>query len=91
MPRGWWMGSVSSRCAQGHHHLAQAICIGTTTSRQEGRQFAVYLFVHTKHSKKAGPFSVARLKMDLPLRPNGISSTPLLSPPAGARGRALHG
>ena len=33
---------------------------------QEGRHFAVYLFVHTKHSQKAGPFSVARLKMDLP-------------------------
>ena len=34
--------------------------------RQEGRHFAVYLFVHTKHSQKAGPFSVALLKMDLP-------------------------
>ena len=33
---------------------------------QEGRHFAVYLFAHTKHSQKAGPFSVARLKMDLP-------------------------
>ena len=36
-------------------------------SGQEGRHFAVYLFVHTNHSQKAGPFSVARLKMDLPL------------------------
>ena len=26
----------------------------------------MHLFVHTKHSKKAGPFSGARLKMDLP-------------------------
>ena len=26
----------------------------------------MYLFVHTKHSQKAGPFSVARLKMDCP-------------------------
>ena len=34
---------------------------------QEDRQFAVYLFVHAKDSQKAGPFSVARLKMDLPL------------------------
>ena len=32
----------------------------------EGRHFAVYLFVHTKHSRKAGPLSVARLTMDLP-------------------------
>ena len=32
----------------------------------EGRHFAVYLFAHTTHSQKAGPFSVARLKMDLP-------------------------
>ena len=33
---------------------------------QEGRHIAVCLFAHTKHSQKAGPFSVARLKMDLP-------------------------
>ena len=26
----------------------------------------MYLFVHTKQSRKAGPFSVARLKLDLP-------------------------
>ena len=37
-----------------------------TVFHEEGRHFAVYLFVHTKHSQKAGPFSVARLKMDLP-------------------------
>ena len=35
-------------------------------TEQEGRHFAVYLFVHTKHSQKAGPFPVARLKIDLP-------------------------
>ena len=34
--------------------------------REEGRHFAVYLFVHTQNSQKEGPFSVARLKMDLP-------------------------
>ena len=34
--------------------------------REEGRHVAVSLSVHTKHSQKAGPFSVARLKMDLP-------------------------
>ena len=33
---------------------------------QEGRHFAVHLFAHTKQSQKAGPFSVARLEMDLP-------------------------
>ena len=33
---------------------------------QEGWQCAVYLFVHTKHPQKAGPFSVARLKVGLP-------------------------
>ena len=37
-----------------------------TVFHEEGRHFAVYLFVHTKHSQKAGPFSVARLKIDLP-------------------------
>ena len=34
--------------------------------RREGRHFAVYLFVHTKYTQKAGPFSVARLEMYLP-------------------------
>ena len=34
-------------------------------SHQEGRHFAVHLFVHTEHAQKAGPFSVARLTMDL--------------------------
>ena len=34
---------------------------------QEGRHFAVYLVVHTKHSQKAVPLSVARLKMNLPI------------------------
>ena len=33
---------------------------------KEGRHFAVHLFEHTKYSQQAGPFSVARLKMDLP-------------------------
>ena len=33
---------------------------------EAGRHFAVHLFAHTKHSRKAGPFSVARLEMDLP-------------------------
>ena len=33
---------------------------------EEGQHFAVYLFIRTKHSQKAGPFSVARLKVDLP-------------------------
>ena len=34
---------------------------------QEGRRhFAVYSFVHTRHSQKAGPLPVARQKMDLP-------------------------
>ena len=33
---------------------------------KRGRHFAAYSFVHTKHSQKAGPFSVARLKMGLP-------------------------
>ena len=33
---------------------------------QEGRHFVVCLFVHTKYLQKAGPFSVARPKMDLP-------------------------
>ena len=31
----------------------------------EGWYFAVCLFVHTKHSQKAGPFSVARLELDV--------------------------
>ena len=54
---------------------------------QEGQHFAVYLFVHTKHSQKASPFSVARLKMYLPFhnrlacnRVHGRSASPL--PPA---------
>ena len=34
---------------------------------QAGRHFTVYLFAHQSIHKKAGPFSVARLKMDLPL------------------------
>ena len=38
----------------------------STSPSREGRHFAVYLFVHTKHSRKAGRFSVARLKADLP-------------------------
>ena len=35
-------------------------------SDQECWYFALYLFVQAKYSRKAGPFSVARLKMDLP-------------------------
>ena len=55
--------------------VAQPAAVGLAASQvmhrdrghaHEGRHFAVYLFVHTKHSQKAGPFSVARLKMDLP-------------------------
>ena len=34
----------------------------STSWTNQGRHFAVHLFVHTKHSQKAGPFSVARLK-----------------------------
>ena len=41
---------------------------------QEGRHFAVHLFAHTTHSQKAGPFSVARLKMDPHLH-NRLAST----------------
>ena len=42
---------------------AMGMTVGEThPSPQEGRHIAV----HTKHSQKAGPFSVARLKMDLP-------------------------
>ena len=33
--------------------------------------------VHTKHSQKAGPFSDARLKMDLPFRVHRRSASPL--------------
>ena len=40
----------------------------TATDRgtKEAQPFAVHLFVQTKHLQKAGPSSVARLKMDLP-------------------------
>ena len=42
----------------------------TATDRgtKEAQPFAVHLFVQTKHLQKAGPSSVARLKMDLPFR-----------------------
>ena len=50
--------------------------------QKEGRHFAVCLFVHTNIHKKAGPFSVARLKMDLPfhnrLACNRKSANPLV-------------
>ena len=55
------------------HHLhawttAQAVngASGRQRAGEEGWHFAAYLFVHTEHSRKAGAFSVARLKMDLP-------------------------
>ena len=37
-------------------------------TNQEGQHFAVHLFAHTKHSRKAGTFAVARLQMDLPFQ-----------------------
>ena len=37
-----------------------------STFGEEGRHFAVCLFAHTRTSQRAGPFPVARLKMDLP-------------------------
>ena len=51
----WWTARAAA------HRLVLSGC-----TSQEGRHFAVYLFVHRKHSPKAGPFSVARLKIDLP-------------------------
>ena len=39
---------------------------GRANPPEEGRHFAVHLFVHTQKSQKAGPLPVARLEMDLP-------------------------
>ena len=39
-----------------------------TCLRTRNIRGAVYLFVHTKHSQKGGPFSVARLQLDLPFQ-----------------------
>ena len=44
--------------------LCRLSCLCCLWHREEGRHFAVYLFVlvgHTKNSQKAGPFPVARL------------------------------
>ena len=49
-------------CEKSSEQRKRAPCLRA----KRGRHFAVYLFVHTKHSQKAGPFSVARLKIDLP-------------------------
>ena len=48
-------------------HAVRSPSISAPTGPQpEGRHFTVHLFAHTKRSQKAGSFSVARLKMDLP-------------------------
>ena len=41
---------------------------GEPLLHREGRHFAMDLFVHPKHFPQAGPFSVARLRMDPPFR-----------------------
>ena len=44
-----------------YNHVAVITAAPSSAQWQEGRHFAMYLFVHTKHTQK-----FARLKMDLP-------------------------
>ena len=50
------------------HRLSSPLVVALPLAAEEGQHFALYLFVHTKHSHKAGPISVARLKIDLPFQ-----------------------
>ena len=56
--------SPSSSGSQCEHTLDRRA--GTWLPALRCALVCTHLFVHTKHSEKAGPFAVARLKMDLP-------------------------
>ena len=57
-PRSWIILVTSVQFSR----LSQLL----SAAAPRGPHFAVHLSAHTQHSQKAGPFSVARLKMDLP-------------------------